>query len=351
MFRFDHPEILLLLILPPVFLLITIIWVKRKNQWLQKFGNPILLRAMLKNYHAKRRITKSVFLMAAAIFLIITLANPQWGTKTQISERKGIDVIIALDLSTSMLAADVLPNRLERAKKLISELVGALKGNRIGLIVFAGSAYLQVPLTTDYNALDLTLGALNPTALPTQGTIFGEAITLAEESFDSKESKSRALILVTDGEDHEDGAIENAEGAADKGLRIYTIGIGTRDGTYIPVAVRGRMDYKRDNSGNPVLTRLNPEMLSNLASAGNGKSYFIQTGNEDFIGSLVKDMSAIEQQEYEQIEFTDYESYFQYFAALSLIFLLLDFLLPSGKSAKKLTVDLFSNSNDDETSN
>jgi Ca-activated chloride channel family protein len=351
MFRFDHPEILLLLIFPPIFLVVSIIWAKRKDYWLEKFGSPALLKAMLKNYHAKRRLTKTLFKMAGAVFLIFTLANPQWGTKTQMSERKGIDVILALDLSTSMLAADVLPNRLERAKRLISELIGALKGNRIGLIVFAGNAYLQVPLTTDYNALDLTLGALNPTALPTQGTIFGEAITLAEQSFDPKASKSRALILVTDGEDHEDGALEGAREAANKGLRIYTIGIGTQDGTYIPVAVRGRMDYKRDNSGNPVLTRLNTEMLSSLADAGNGKSYTIQTGNEDFIGSLINSMSDIEQQEFEQIEFTDYESYFQYFAAFGFIFLLLDFLIPNGKTAKKTSIDIFSNSDDHDTSN
>lgn len=351
MFRFDHPEILFLLIIPPVLLVISMIWAKRKDFWFQKFGNPDLLRQMLKNYHAKRRLTKSIFKMVGAVFLILTLANPQWGTKTQMSERKGIDVIIALDLSTSMLAADVLPNRLERAKRLIAELIGTLKGNRIGLIVFAGNAYLQVPLTTDYNALDLTLGALNPTALPTQGTIFGEAITLAEESFDPKASKSRALILVTDGEDHEEGAIDHAKEAAGNGLRIYTIGIGTQDGTYIPVAVRGRMDYKRDNSGNPVLTRLNRDMLTNLANAGNGKSYTIQTGNEDFIGNLLNDMSDIEQQEFEQIEFTDYESYFQYFAAISLIFFILDFLIPDGKTPKKTTIDLFLNSDNDETSN
>lgn len=351
MFRFDHPEILLLLIFPPIFLVISIIWAKRKDRWLRKFGSPVLLKAMLKNYHTRRRITKSILKMAGAIFLIITLANPQWGIKTQMSERKGIDVIIALDLSTSMLAADVLPNRLERAKRLITELIGELKGNRIGLIVFAGNAYLQVPLTTDYNALDLTLGALNPTALPTQGTIFGEAITLAEESFDPKASKSRALIMVTDGEDHEEGALETAEEAADKGLRIYTIGIGTQDGTYIPVAVRGRMDYKRDNSGNPVLTRLNPEMLADLANAGNGKSYLIQTGNENFIGSLLNDLADIEQQEFEQIEFTDYESYFQYFAGIGFIFLLLDLLVPSGKMSSKQAIDLFSNKDDYETSN
>lgn len=351
MFRFDHPELLLLLIIPPVIMVISIIWAKRKDYWLQKYGSPILLKAMLKHYHAKRKLTKSILKMVGAIFLIFTLSNPQWGTKTQMSAQKGIDIIIALDLSTSMLAADVLPNRLERAKRLVSELIGSLKGNRIGLVVFAGNAYLQVPLTTDYNALDLTLGALNPSALPTQGTIFGEAITLAEESFDPKASKSRALILVTDGEDHEEGALEKAKEAADKGLRLYTIGIGTQDGTYIPVVVRGRTDYKRDNSGNPVLTRLNVEMLSDLANAGKGKNYTIQSGNENFIGSLLNDMSDIEQQEFEQIEFTDYESYFQYFAAISFIFLLIDFLLPSGRMTKKPAIDLFSNSDDHETAN
>lgn len=332
MFKLESPEYFLLFFLPILVVSLFFFFRKRKNTILSKIGNFQTLQRLLVNKPDSRSILRIILFALGLSFVIIGLINPQWGTKRKMETRKGIDLIIALDVSNSMLAMDILPNRLERAKKMVSDLISEIKGNRIGLIVFAGNAYLQVPLTTDYSALDLTLSGIQTELIPTQGTEIGEVFQLAQQSFDQESKKNKALIIITDGENHDDKAMEIAKIAAKDGLKIFSIGIGTEDGSYIPDFYRGLQDYKRDENGTPILSKLNKKMIEDLSSAGGGSSFFI-TGNQD--GNLVRDVAndldTIEKKEFETATFSDYESYFQIFILLSFFLFFIESLLPHGK--------------------
>ncbi|MEL6866388.1 MAG: VWA domain-containing protein, partial [Bacteroidota bacterium] len=250
------------------------------------------------------------------------------------------DVFIALDISQSMLAEDILPNRLERAKQFAQKLVNELKGERIGLLLFAGNAYLQMPLTTDYAAAMLFLRSANTRMAPTQGTAISDAIDLAERSFEEDNKHHKAIIVITDGENHEPDAIERATQARTNGLLIYTVGVGSAKGAVIPTVVGNRRDVKRDRTGNPVTTKLNEATLADIAKAGEGKYYNMVEGDQVFT-ALREGIDRLEKREIEQRSFSEFESYFQYFIGLALLLLLIEFLTSYRKSRWMRGKDLF----------
>ncbi len=240
-----------------------------------------------------------------------------------------------------MLAQDVPPNRMERAKRFSQGLAQALRGERIGLIIFAGNAYLQVPLTTDYAAVDLFLKSANPNMAPSQGTAIGDAVRLAERSFEEENQHHKALVIITDGENHDEEALERVREARDNGLLTFTVGVGTAEGSFIPIKTGGREDYKRDQTGNPVRSRLNEEMMRELSRAGDGAYFNLASGSAAITAALQERINSIEKREFEQRSFSAYESYFQFFLAPALLLLIIEFLIPYRKSRVLTGRDLF----------
>ena len=239
------------------------------------------------------------------------------------------------------LAEDIAPSRLERAIKFTQNLVEGLKTERIGFIIFAGNAYLQVPLTTDYAAVQLFVKSANPEIAPTQGTAIVDAIDLAERSFEEENKSHKALVIITDGENHDDEAMERAKEAKANGLLIFTVGVGTEAGSFIPTIVAGRADYKRDRSGNPVRSKLNEEMLRGLAKEGTGAYLNLMSGSEEVVEALSDRIDQLEKRELEARTFTDYESYFQYFLIIALFLLIIEFLISYRRSKSLAGRDIF----------
>ncbi|MEZ5057784.1 MAG: VWA domain-containing protein [Saprospiraceae bacterium] len=328
MFRFEYPEHLYFLAAIPIVILV--IWLGnriRKNQ-MNQFGNPELLESLINGLSRKRKHSKNILFICGMSLLIIGWANPQWGSKKERVKSEGIDLIIALDVSESMLTQDIAPSRLERAKKFTESLIKKFRGNRIGLIVFAGNAYLQVPLTNDYAAATLFVRSANPGLAATQGTAIGSAIELAQNAFDTESQQQKVLIVISDGENHDDKLEEQISQAKSNGILIFTIGVGTPEGDLIPTFVNGRRDYKRDETGNPVKSALNQDMLKNIAETTDGFYVNIVAGEEDILGPLSDRISKIEKRSYEQRSFTSFESYYQYFIFLGMFLLLADFWMP-----------------------
>jgi Ca-activated chloride channel family protein len=254
MFRFEHIEYLWLLLgLIPA--LLFFVWNARwKRKQIAKLGNKDLITSLMPDYSKTKLITKFILLSFAYVFLVLGIANPQIGTKQEKVKRSGIDVMIALDVSKSMLAEDVQPNRLSKAKNFISKFIDDLKNDRLGMIVFAGRAYLQMPQTVDYSAAKMYLKSVSPDMVPTQGTAIAQAVDLAKESFAKEDNKSKALIIISDGEDNEEGSDAAVEEAAKAGIKVYTIAVGSDNGGPIPLP---NGDFKRDGDGNIVLSKVN----------------------------------------------------------------------------------------------
>ena len=335
MFRYEHPGFLYALAVLPVLLVLYLLYMRWKNRACSRFGNPSLLKALLPGARASREWLKFGLMLLALALLFIGWANPQWGTKREPVIRKNLDVIIALDISTSMNAQDIPPNRLERAKHFAETLVENLQGERIGLLLFAGEAYLQMPVTTDHAAARFFIRSASPRLAGSQGTVIGEAIQLARRSFKKDDKNHKVLIIITDGEDHDGKAIEEAEAARDEGIFLFTIGVGTPAGAFIPITIRGHEDYKRDNTGQPVRSRLNEEMLRKIAEKGDGAYFHISEG-ESVLDNLKDRIDKMEKRELEVRSFTSYNSYFQYFIGASLLVLLVEFLIAYRTSTPNL---------------
>lgn len=332
MFRFENPQNLVFLSIVALIVLMYIAYVWWQNQHLDKVGSKDLLKRLMPGYSSLRNYLKMLSMALALLFLIGAMANPQWGTKKEKVKAKSSDVFIALDISQSMMAEDISPNRLERAKRTTQNLVTALRGNRIGIILFAGNAYLQMPLSNDVSAAQMFVSSANTNQATTQGTAISEAIDLASRAYEEEKAFQRALIIITDGENHDDEAVAKAREASDLGLNIFTIGVGTEEGAFIPYRTSSGNQYKRDDQGELVKSALNPELIRDLASAGGGKHYFIQDGNQVIV-DIKKQIDRLEKQEVEQRSFTDYESYFQYLLGLGLLFLILEYFIPARVSA------------------
>lgn len=341
MIRFEHIKILYALLLIPGLTILFWFMLRWRNKALAVFGEKTVISRLIFNAAPGKLVMKFTILMIALAFLIIGLSNPQVGSKLVEGERKGIDIMIALDVSNSMLAEDIKPNRLEKAKQSISRLIDRLSNDRIGIIVFAGKAYTQLPITTDYAAAKMFLSTINTNIVPTQGTAIGESINLAKSSFDN-EKHSRAIIIISDGENHEDDAVEAATEAAEAGIRIYTIGMGQPDGVPIPVfdQFNRRTGYKKDRQGSTVVTKLNESMLQQIAAAGNGV-YIRATSASAGLRNIFDEINKLEKTEFESRIFSDYEDRFQYFIGPAILLLILELLLFERKSRIMSNIKIF----------
>ena len=323
MLRFEHIEFLYLLMGVPVFIALFIFTLYVRRTALRRLGDKNILKRLIPDSSIEKVVFKFILINAAYIFIVIGVANPQTGSKLEKVQRKGIDLIVALDISNSMLAQDIKPDRLTRAKQALFKLIDKLEGDRIGIIIFAGKAYTQLPITTDYAAAKMFVSTISTKDIPSQGTAIGEAISLGIDSFDEKE-QSKAIIIITDGENHEDNAVELATEASTLGINIFTIGMGLPDGSPIPMinSYGQQTGFKKDREGNTVITKLNEVMLQQIAAAGNG-DYVRANNTQAGLSKIFEKINALEESEIETRLFTDYEDQFQYFLGFGLLLLFL----------------------------
>jgi Ca-activated chloride channel homolog len=331
MFKFAHAYYFYLFGLIPLLVILFIAFLLWRRRAMARFGNPSVIISLMPDVSIHKLIVKFIIAISALSLIIFSAAGPQTGSKIEKAKRTGIDIIIALDVSNSMLAEDIRPDRLERAKQAISRLIDKLEGDRIGLIIFAGKSFIQLPITTDYSAAKLFVSTVSTDIIPEQGTAIGEAIALSVKAFgDTKNSK--ALIIISDGEDHQGDVLEQAEAAVKKGIAIYCIGIGSPEGAPIPEYRDGVMTgFKKDHSGKPVVTKLDESLLQQIASVGGGM-YVRATNSEIGLKPIFDQLSKIQKAEIETKQFTDYESRFQYFLGLAILLLVLDLFIYEKKT-------------------
>jgi Ca-activated chloride channel family protein len=334
--RFENPEYLHLL-WGVFFWILFFIWTVRYKQiLLKRFGNLEILQKLMRTFSPSRRNLKYVLIIFSYIFFVIALANPQIGKKLEEFTRRGVDIMVALDVSTSMLAEDIKPNRLEKAKHEVGQLVDLLEGDRIGIIAFAGIAHVQCPLTLDYSAAKLFLNILDTDIIPQPGTAIGDAIKRAIPAFNSEERKHKVLILITDGEDHESDPLEIAKEAEKEGIIIYTVGIGSAQGVPIPIYSKSgnQTGFKKDRQGNVVTTKLDVLTLQKIAYQTGGK-YYMASGGEAELDEIYAEIAEMEQKELVSKRFSQYEDRFQIFLALGLLLILLEIIIPEKKREKR----------------
>jgi len=332
MIRFAHPEYLYLLGLVPVLIFLYWITAYVRKVALARFGDLRIIERLAESASGSKRVVKFVILLLGVSLLIVGLANPQIGTRLEEVKQEGVDIFVALDVSLSMKAEDIKPNRLEKAKFEIRNLISRLGGDRVGLIVFAGEAYMQFPLTTDYGAANIFLDVVDTDVAPTPGTNIAAAIKRALSSFDLKELATKVLVIITDGENTEGDAFEAAKEAAEKGILIYAIGLGSSAGSPIPVynASGQQIDFKRDRAGNVVVTRLDEVSLEKIAAVGKGV-YYRGTNTQDELQEIYDDISTLQKREIGIKQLTDYEDRFQFFVGAGLVLLLMEVLISENK--------------------
>lgn len=333
MFRFAHIEYLNLLYLIPVLVLIYWFSHRQKNVMLKNFANSKMHKLLLPLRSSIKGGLKFGMALVAIVLLIVAIANPQVGSKIEEVKQVGIDVYILLDVSLSMEAEDIKPSRLVKAKHDISKLIQKLRGDRIGLIVFSGEAFIQFPLTTDYAAANLFLSAVDVSTVPQPGTAIIPAVQLAMKSFKKDEETKKAIVIITDGENHEGNVVAVAEEAASNDISIFTIGLGSATGAPIPIKNKSGVQtgYKKDRHGNTVLTKLDETTLKEIAVAGQG-NYYHGTNSEDELDKVYKDLSKFEQTEYGTTKITEYEDRFYYFLIPVLLLLIFEFFISSTKN-------------------
>jgi len=327
MFQFAHSELLFLLLVIPLIVLFYWISNKRRQKLLKEFGDLEIIEQLMPERSKSRPVVKLIFLLSALFFFIFGLAGPQFGTKLRETKRKGVEIIIALDVSNSMLAEDIQPNRLERAKQAISKLVDQLRNDKIGLIVFAGEAFTQLPITTDYVSAKMFLSNITPNIISVPGTAIGSAINLATKSFTPEGKSDKAIIIITDGENHEDDAVGIAAAAREKGIYIHTIGIGLPQGAPIPTeSGKNQKNYLKDSEGNIVISKLNEVLLQQIATAGNG-IYIRATNTQIGLTTIFDEISKMNKTEYKAKRYSEYEDQFQWPIGIALLLLILEMLV------------------------
>lgn len=320
----------LLLLVPLIPALYAVALAFRKRR-IRRFGDPKMVAHLMPHYSRAKGWVRIILFTLAFFFFVIGLSRPQIGAKLSERQTKGAEIMICLDVSNSMLAQDYTPCRLERAKLAISSLVDKLHDDRIGLIIFAGSSFVQLPVTTDYVSAKMFLSSIDAGSVPVQGTAIGDAIHTAMKSFSAQSEKSRVIILISDGENHEDDAVAAAKEAAQAGIRIYTVGVGSAAGQPIPVDG----ELLRDKDGNIVVTRLDEKTLRQIADAGGGA--YIQAGNEEFgLNPIINDIRAMEGELFSSVVFEEYDEQYMYFFAITLILLVIEMLVGERKNARKL---------------
>ena len=339
MFRFANIEMLWWLIAIPVFVIAYIVMTRRKERQLKAFGDPELMAQLMPDASKSRPIWKFSLMLVALVLLIVAAARPQFGQKENTVKRQGIEVMVALDISNSMLAEDVAPNRLDRAKQMLSKMIDNMVDDKVGLVVFAGEAFTQLPITCDYVSAKMFLNTITPNLIQTQGTAIGTALQTAITSFGSPESEAgRAIILITDGENHEDDAIAAAKKAHELGIKVFVIGIGKPEGAPIPKP--GTNDYFKDRQGQVVVSKLNEEMCQQIAQAGSG--VYVRCDNTNTaMRALQQELDHIATSELESTVYADYNEQYQSFALIALFLLMIEFFIMSRKNHRLTRMDLF----------
>ena len=337
MFKFAHPNALFLYILLLMVAVVYFVACSRRKKALSRYGNPELLSEMMPEVSTSRPALKFWLTFTALCFMVLLLARPQFGPKMETVTRQGIETVIALDISNSMLAEDVAPNRLEKSKNIISKLVEGFADDKVGLIVFAGDAFIQLPITSDFISAKIFLESIDPGLIARQGTNIKAAIDMATRSFTPKEGVGKAIIIITDGENHEGGAMEAAKSAAEKGMMVYVMGVGSPEGAPIPV---GSGEYRRDKKGNVIVTRLNEQMCQEIAAAGNGMYIRIDnTNNAQRI--LQKEIDKLAKADIETTTYSEYDEQFAVMAWIAFVLLLIEMLIMMKKNPRIKGINLF----------
>ena len=338
MFRFEDPIYLYLLVLIPILAIIRFVGYRSRKHRLRTFGNPTLLKELMPDVSRWRPEVKFWLLQAALALLIIMLARPQMGTKISHEKRTGIETIIAMDISNSMLAEDVAPSRLDRSKMIVENLVDKFSNDKIGLIVFAGDAFVQLPITSDYVSAKMFLSNIDPSMMATQGTDIATAINMATHSFTQDQEVGKAIVIITDGEDHEGGAIEAAKAAKDAGMRVYMLGVGSTKGSPIPIPGTG--DYMIDNTGNTVMSALNEQMCREIAQAGGGAFIHVEN-NSRAQDQLDAELDKLSKKEIDSTVYSDFDEQFMAFAILALLLIIAEVCILESKNPLLKNVSLF----------
>jgi Ca-activated chloride channel family protein len=342
MIQLDEKIYFYLLSIIPVMVVIYMllqIWKKRTQK---KFATPNLLKRLSPNKSKFKSVLKLIFFILGISFLVLGLVNPKIGTKLETVKREGVDIVFAIDVSKSMLAEDIAPNRLEKSKRLVSEIINQLASDRIGIIAYAGQAFPQLPITTDYGAAKMFLQSMNTDMLSSQGTAINEAIELASTYFDDEEQTNRVLFIVSDGEDHSEGStLDAVELAVEEGIRIFTIGVGKTKGSPIPIKRNGILEsLKKDSQGEVVITRLNEEILEEIADEGNGE-YVNGSNTDDAVDFIKEELNQMDKKEFEAKQFAEYKDQFQWFLGIGLLFLFLELFLLDRKTQWLKKLNLF----------
>ena len=338
MFRFEEPTYLYLLLLLPFLAAFYLYSNYRRRKAIRKFGDPVLMAQLMPDVSKYRPDVKFWLVFAAIGLFAVLLARPQFGSKLETVKRQGVEVMIALDISNSMLAQDVQPSRLEKAKRLVAQLVDKMENDKVGMIVFAGDAFTQLPITSDYISAKMFLESINPSLISKQGTAIGAAINLATRSFTPQEGVGRAVIVITDGENHEGGAVEAAKAAAEKGIQVSVLGVGMPDGA--PIPVEGTNDFRRDRDGNVVVTRLNEQMCQEIAQAGDG--IYVRVDNSNAAQKVIaQEINKIAKADVETQVYTEFNEQFQAVAWIILLLLLAEMLILERKNPLFRNIHLF----------
>ena len=339
MFRFANPEYFYLLFTLPVLIAIYIYAVVIRKKALKKYGNPALIAQLMPEVSIKRQHLKFWILLATLSVMIFVIAGPQFGSKLETVKRQGVEIMICLDVSNSMMSEDVIPNRLERAKQMLSRMTDSFTDDKVGLIVFAGDAFTQLPITSDYISAKMFLSSINPSMVSTQGTAIGAAINLAMRSFTPNETSSKTILIITDGENHEDDAVKAALSATEKGVKINVVGIGTPQGAPIPIG--GSNNYLKDRDGNVVVTRLNEQMCQEIAAAGKG--IYVRADNTNTaLRTLQSEIDKMDKDELDSKVYSEFDEQFHILAWIVLALLLIEFIIMERKSRIFSKVKLFS---------
>ncbi|QNJ97606.1 vWA domain-containing protein [Constantimarinum furrinae] len=341
MYQLEEPIYFYLLIAIPVIVVLfmgVLIW---RRQAQHKFADPELMKKLSPNRSVFKSVLKITVLCLAVACLSFAMVNPKIGTKLETVKREGVDVVFAVDVSKSMLAEDIAPNRLEKAKQLVTQIINNLAGDRIGIIGYAGSAFPQVPITTDFSSAKLFLSGMNTDMVSSQGTAINEAIEMAKSYYNDEEQTNRVLFIISDGEDHEGNVSTIAEEAANEGIKIYTIGVGTLQGGPIPIKRNGQLQYyKRDENNEQVITRLGEETLKEIASEANGE-YINGSNTKEVVETVTAILNGMDKKEFDAKQFTDFKDQFQWFLGGALFLLVLDIFLLERKTAWLKKLNLF----------
>ncbi|MCS5663692.1 MAG: VWA domain-containing protein [Flavobacteriales bacterium] len=341
MFDLGNPQYQYLIVLPVLVWVAYMVYKSWRKKKQVEFADSDLFKQINPNQSKRKPVIKQILRFLGLTFLVIALVNPKIGTRIETVTRKGVDVVFAIDVSKSMLAEDISPSRILKAKQILSKAIDELVNDRIGIIVYAGKAYAQLPLTTDYTAAKMFLRTIDTDMVPTQGTDIGNAVEMALSYFESGKEQNRVLFILSDGESHEEGALEASELASENGIVIHAIALGTLEGGPIPIKRNGVIKgYKKDNQDKVVVTKMDPEMLQQLAVSTEG-SFMDGTNTKETIEFIKTSLAKMEQVESETEMYTDYEDQFQWFLALALFFFILDFIVPNRKTLWLRKIKLF----------